>query len=38
MHGLVRRQDVAEQGLRLLVDGTAQGNIYAISDPNLQRG
>lgn len=38
MHGLVRRQDVAAQGLRLLVDGTAQGNIYAISDPTLQRG
>ncbi|MFM5522955.1 NAD(P)-dependent oxidoreductase [Aeromonas jandaei] len=38
VHGLVRRTDVATQGLRLLADETAVGQIYAISDPELQRG
>ncbi|MGL6626084.1 NAD(P)-dependent oxidoreductase [Aeromonas jandaei] len=38
VHGLVRRADVATQGLRLLADETAVGQIYAISDPELQRG
>lgn len=37
-HGLVRRHDVAIQGLSLLADSTAAGQIYAISDPGLQRG
>ncbi|MGL5497106.1 MAG: SDR family oxidoreductase [Aeromonas sobria] len=38
VHGLVRRADVATQGLRLLADDTAVGQIYAIGDPELQRG
>jgi len=38
VHGLVRRTDVAAQGLRLLADETAVGQIYAIGDPGLQRG
>ncbi|MEH8252459.1 SDR family oxidoreductase [Aeromonas veronii] len=38
VHGLVRRADVAAQGLRLLADETAVGQIYAIGDPTLQRG
>ena len=38
VHGLVRRADVAAQGLRLLADETAVGQIYAIGDPELQRG
>lgn len=38
VHGLVRRADVAAQGLRLLADDTAVGQIYAIGDPELQRG
>lgn len=38
VHGLVRRADVAAQGLRLLADKTAVGQIYAIGDPTLQRG
>ncbi len=38
VHGLVRRADVATQGLRLLADETAVGQIYAIGDPTLQRG
>lgn len=37
VHGLVRRADVAEQGLRLLTDQQALGQIYAIGDPGLQR-
>ena len=37
VHGLVRRQDVAIQGLRLLTDEQALGQIYAIGDPGLQR-
>ncbi|HDX8427326.1 MULTISPECIES: NAD(P)-dependent oxidoreductase [Aeromonas] len=38
VHGLVRRADVAVQGLCLLADETAVGQIYAIGDPTLQRG
>ncbi|MBA2076315.1 NAD(P)-dependent oxidoreductase [Aeromonas veronii] len=38
VHGLVRRADVAAQGLRLLADETAVEQIYAIGDPTLQRG
>ncbi len=38
IHGLVRRADVAAQGLRLLADETAVEQIYAIGDPTLQRG
>ncbi|MFM5682291.1 NAD(P)-dependent oxidoreductase [Aeromonas veronii] len=38
VHGLVCRADVAAQGLRLLADETAVGQIYAIGDPTLQRG
>ncbi|WP_422840294.1 SDR family oxidoreductase [Aeromonas veronii] len=38
VHGLVRRADVATQGLRLLADETAVGQLYAIGDPTLQRG
>ena len=38
VHGLVCRADVAAQGLRLLADETAVGQIYAIGDPELQRG
>ena len=37
VHGLVRRQDVAMQGLRLLTDEQTLGQIYAIGDPDLQR-
>lgn len=37
VHGLVRRADVAEQGLRLLTDQQALGQIYAIGEPGLQR-
>jgi uncharacterized protein YbjT (DUF2867 family) len=37
-HGLVRRRDVAIQGLSLLADSTAAGQIYAISDPGLLPG
>ncbi|WP_139710351.1 SDR family oxidoreductase [Aeromonas allosaccharophila] len=37
VHGLVRRADVAAQGLRLLADAAAVGQIYAISDPTLAR-
>ncbi len=38
VHGLVRRADVAAQGLRLLADETAVGRCTAIGDPTLQRG
>lgn len=38
VHGLVRRADVAACGLRLLSDKTAHSQIYAIGDPELQRG
>lgn len=38
VHGLVRRQDVAIQGLQLLTNGQALGQIYAIGEPGLQRG
>ena len=38
VHGLVRRADVAAQGLCLLADTAAVGEIYAIGDPELQRG
>lgn len=38
VHGLVRRADVAAQGLCLLADTAAVGQIYAIGDPTLQRG
>lgn len=37
VHGLVRRADVAEQGLRLLGEEGARGQIYAIGEPGLQR-
>ncbi|MGY3878547.1 NAD(P)-dependent oxidoreductase [Aeromonas enteropelogenes] len=37
VHGLVRRADVAAQGLRLLFDKDAVGQIYAIADPALTR-
>ncbi|MGY3859940.1 SDR family oxidoreductase [Aeromonas intestinalis] len=37
VHGLVRRQDVALQGLQLLTDLQALGQIYAIGEPGLQR-
>ena len=35
VHGLVRRADVAAQGLHLLADETSVGQIYAIGDPAL---
>lgn len=38
VHGLVRRQDVAIQGLQLLTNAQALGQIYAIGEPGLQRG
>lgn len=38
VHGLVRPQDVAIRGLRLLTDQEACGQIYAIADPSLSRG
>ena len=38
VHGLVRRADVAACGLRLLSDKAAHSQIYAIGDPDLQRG
>lgn len=38
VHGLVRRQDVAIRGLRLLTDPQALGQIYAIADSSLSRG
>lgn len=38
VHGLVRRQDVALQGLQLLTNEQAIGQVYAIGDPHLQRG
>lgn len=38
VHGLVRRADVAAHGLRLLADEATLGQIYAIGDPELQRG
>ena len=38
VHGLVRRADVAACGLRLLGDKAAHSQIYAIGDPELQRG
>ncbi|MEG0010056.1 MAG: SDR family oxidoreductase [Aeromonas sp.] len=37
VHGLVRRQDVALQGLQLLTSEQALGQIYAIGEPGLQR-
>lgn len=37
VHGLVRRKDVALQGLRLLTDEQALGQIYAIGEPGLPR-
>lgn len=37
VHGLVRRQDVAIQGLQLLTNEQALGQIYAIGEPGLQR-
>lgn len=38
VHGLVRRADVATCGLRLLGDKATHSQIYAIGDPELQRG
>ncbi|MFC5704840.1 SDR family oxidoreductase [Aeromonas eucrenophila] len=37
VHGLVHRQDVAIQGLQLLTNEQALGQIYAIGEPGLQR-
>lgn len=37
VHGLVRRQDVALQGLQLLTSQQSLGQIYAIGEPGLQR-